>query len=167
MAEQIQTTLTLNIRQLVKVAPHIMKQKYGLLLRGKHGIGKSQIVYQLATEIPKFLGLDIKEMPVIDKRLSQCADAGDIVGIPSISDNLTKLNPMAWYHLACEQPCILFFDELDRAQIDVKQSIFEVGDSRKIDGRALHKDTIVVAAVNGGPNESQYQVKTFDPAVGS
>lgn len=165
MSEEVIQHLTVNIAKLKKILPYIMKQRYGILIRGPHGIGKSEIVQQLKTEIPKILGLDIEEMGFIDKRLSQCSDAGEITGVPTVQERETILNPMDWYRKACEQPCILLLDELDRAQIDVKQAVFELGDSRKIAGFPLHKDTVVVACVNGGPaTDSGYIVKTFDPA---
>ena len=59
------------------------------------------------------------------------------------------------------QPCILFFDEVDRANTDVAQSIMELTDSRKIAGHTLHPDTIVIAMVNGGSYDegNTYQVR--------
>ena len=69
---------------------------------------------------------------------------------------------------ACTEACVLFFDEIDRATMEVRQGIFELTDSRKINGHYLHPDTVIIGAVNGGEHGSQYQVGEFDPAeVGS
>ena len=65
---------------------------------------------------------------------------------------------------ACEQPVVLFLDEVDRATMEVRQGLFELTDSRKINGWHLHPDTIIIAAVNGGDHGAQYQVGEMDPA---
>jgi hypothetical protein len=46
----------------------------------------------------------------------------------------------------------------------VRQGIFELTDSRKLNGHSLHEGTLVFAAVNGGEHGSQYQVGEMDPA---
>jgi hypothetical protein len=58
----------------------------------------------------------------------------------------------------------LFLDEVDRATLEVRQGIFELTDSRKLNGHNLHPDTIIFAAVNGGEHGEQYQVNEMDPA---
>jgi MoxR-like ATPase len=59
---------------------------------------------------------------------------------------------------------VLFLDEVDRATLEVRQGIFELTDSRKLNGHYLHEDTIVFAAINGGEHGEQYQVNEMDPA---
>ena len=48
--------------------------------------------------------------------------------------------------------------------MEVRQGLFELTDSRKINGWHLHPETLIVAAVNGGEHGSQYQVGEMDPA---
>ena len=62
---------------------------------------------------------------------------------------------------ACEQPVMLFLDEVDRATQEVRQGLFELTDSRKINGWHLHADTLIVAAVNGGEHGAQYLLWDF------
>jgi hypothetical protein len=81
-----------------------------------------------------------------------------------ISGDSTKWNPPDWFKTACNNAVLLFLDEVDRAVIEVRQGIFELTDSRKLNGHTLHPDTIIVAAVNGGESGSQYQVGEMDPA---
>jgi len=142
---------------------------------GKHGIGKSELVYQLAPKAVHILGLTEKYgedyvFPVVERRASQMADVGDVIGVPEPETTeygrVTKFAPMTWFAQACSQPCILFFDEVDRANNDVRQSLMELTDSRKIAGHNLHPDTIVVAMVNGGSHDTSnsYQVSELDPA---
>jgi hypothetical protein len=59
---------------------------------------------------------------------------------------------------------LLFLDEVDRATMEVRQGLFELTDSRKINGWQLHPETLIVAAVNGGEHGAQYQVGEMDPA---
>jgi hypothetical protein len=65
---------------------------------------------------------------------------------------------------AVAEPVVLFFDEVDRAVPEVRQGLFELMDSRKLNGITIHSDTVVVAAINGGEHGSQYQVHEMDPA---
>jgi MoxR-like ATPase len=58
----------------------------------------------------------------------------------------------------------LFLDEVDRATLEVRQGIFELTDSRKLNGHNLHPDTIIFAATNGGEHGENYQVNEMDPA---
>jgi hypothetical protein len=48
--------------------------------------------------------------------------------------------------------------------MEVRQGLFELTDSRKLNGWHLHADTLIVAAVNGGEHGAQYQVGEMDPA---
>jgi len=135
-------------------APLVAAVKKPILLRGRHGIGKSCVVYQTA----ETLGL-----PVVERRASQMTE-GDLVGLPKTDGDVTAFCPPDWYQVACEKPVVLFLDEVDRATMEVRQGIFELTDSRKLNGHTLHPETLVFAAVNGGEHGAQYQVGEMDPA---
>ncbi|MEC9221562.1 MAG: MoxR family ATPase, partial [Bacteroidota bacterium] len=137
-----------------KVIQPIINARFPVLIRGRHGIGKSTVVYQLA----KRLGL-----PVVERRASQMTE-GDLLGLPKLKKNVTSWCPPEWLATACNEPVVLFLDEVDRATLEVRQGIFELCDSRKIAGNTLHKDTLIFACVNGGEHGSQYQVGEMDPA---
>jgi len=144
----------------VKAAPYVLNIKKPVLIRGRHGIGKSETVYQVAES----MGL-----PVVERRASQMTE-GDLLGLPDNRDvvingiKATTFNPPDWFVTACTEPVVLFFDEIDRATMEVRQGIFELTDSRKINGHYLHPDTVIMGAVNGGEHGAQYQVGEFDPA---
>ena len=89
---------------------------------------------------------------------------GDLIGLPSVDNGRTSWNPPDWFKTACETPVVLFLDEVDRATIEVRQGIFELTDSRKLNGHHLHEDTLIFAAINGGEHGAQYQVGDMDPA---
>jgi len=145
---------TIDYATFLKVINPIINARFPVLIRGRHGIGKSTIVYQLAKQLDK---------PVIERRASQMTE-GDLLGLPKLSKNVTTWCPPEWLATACKEPVVLFLDEVDRATLEVRQGIFELCDSRKIAGNALHPDTLIFACVNGGEHGSQYQVGEMDPA---
>ncbi len=136
------------------VVKHITDARYPVMIRGKHGMGKSETVYQFAASVG---------MPVVERRASQMTE-GDLVGLPVINGDRTAWNPPDWYKEACEKPVVLFLDEIDRATTEVRQGIFQLTDSRTINGHRLHPDTLIFAAVNGGTHGAQYAVNDMDPA---
>ena len=146
--------MSVDFKTFVGLAPAVSAARLPVLLRGRHGIGKSQVVYQLAAAAG---------LPVVERRASQMTE-GDLVGLPSIEGNRTSFNPPDWFKQACEEPVCLFLDEVDRATLEVRQGIFELTDSRKLNGHNLHDDTIIFAAVNGGEHGENYQVNEMDPA---
>ncbi len=136
------------------VAPHVANANKPILIRGRHGIGKSELVYSMADGIG---------FPVIERRASQMTE-GDLVGLPKTDGDVTSFCPPDWFVEACNNAVVLFFDEVDRAVMEVRQGLFELTDSRKLFGHYLHPDTLIIAAVNGGEHGSQYQVGEMDPA---
>lgn len=146
--------MNIDFATLNKVIDPILDARFPVMLRGRHGIGKSEVVYQIARN---------RKLPVVERRASQMTE-GDLVGLPSLGDECTKWNPPDWFKLACQKPVLVFLDEVDRAIIEVRQGIFELTDSRKLNGHCLHPDSLIVAAVNGGQHGEQYQVGDMDPA---
>ena len=148
--------MAVDFKTFKTVSKFICDVRKPILLRGRHGIGKSEVVYQTAAD----LGL-----PVVERRASQMTE-GDLVGLPVIDKkkDSTQFNPPDWFKQACREPVALFLDEVDRATIEVRQGIFELTDSRKLNGHHLHPDTLIFAAVNGGEHAAQYQVGDMDPA---
>ena len=146
--------MSVDFKTFIKVTPYVTAVRKPVLVRGRHGVGKSQVVYQLAKQIG---------LPVVERRASQMTE-GDLLGLPSTDGNVTSWNPPEWYKTACTHPVVLFLDEVDRATVEVRQGIFELTDSRKLAGFALHQDTLIFAAVNGGEHGEQYQVGEMDPA---
>jgi len=132
----------------------VTKVRKPILLRARHGVGKSEVVYQLAAA----MGL-----PVVERRASQMTE-GDLLGLPKISKNETVGCPPDWFMKACHEPVVLFVDEIDRATMEVRQGFFQLTDSRRISGVDLHPGTLIFAAVNGGDHAAQYQVGEMDPA---
>ena len=153
---------TIDFKTFTSIAPHVLAQKLPVMLRGRHGVGKSEVVYQTARDL---------NLPVVERRASQMTE-GDLIGMPDAESTMTEQgnkvtswNAPDWLIRACENPVVLFLDEVDRATPEVRQGIMELTDSRKIYGRHLHPETLIIAAVNGGEEcGSQYQVGELDPA---
>ena len=148
--------MAISFATLNSILPILVKAKFPTLIRGRHGIGKSQIVFHLGQQLG---------MPVVDRRASQMTE-GDLLGLPKQSTgDVTEWCPPKWFKRACTEGIILFLDEVDRATLEVRQGIFELCDSRKLAGHTLHPDTLVFACVNGGGDHGdQYQVGEMDPA---
>jgi AAA domain (dynein-related subfamily) len=146
--------MAVDFKTFDKIVKHITDVKKPVLIRGRHGIGKSHRVYQYAESVG---------MKVVERRASQLQE-GDLIGLPVIDGNSTKFNPPDWFKDCCDHPRVLFLDEVDRATLEVRQGIFELTDSRKLNGHTLHPETVIFAAVNGGAHGAQYQVGEMDPA---
>ena len=131
-----------------------------ILLRGPHGIGKSQVVRQLAKSLASSTGvLGLAE--VVDRRLSQMSE-GDMIGLPSTDGEVTRFNPPSWYKEACDRPVTLFLDEINRATPEVMQAAFQIVLDRELNGWKLHPQTRVFAAINAS---AAYTVNEMDPAL--
>jgi len=135
------------INVVSSLPPHI-----AVLAKGPTGIGKSHIVHQIAKKL---------NYPVLDKRLAYMTE-GDIVGLPELIDSVTRFAPVDWIVRACNEPVVLFLDELNRATVEVQQCAFQLVLDRELNGNHLHPETRVYVAVNEG---SDYQVTEMDPAL--
>lgn len=156
-------------------------------VRGRHAVGKSEGVYQSAAEQrsdlyndPEFCakmveawGGKVKHadgwktewdyecgLPVMERRLSQMTE-GDTIGLPFDSEHGTIFKACDWLVKCVTFPAVLFLDERNRALEGVKQSVFQLCDSKAFYGNKLHSETRVIIAENVG---DEYQVQACDPA---
>lgn len=125
-----------------------------IMLRAKHGVGKSSVIKQSAIE---------QGVEFFDVRLSQC-EVGDIKGLPHLDPvkGMTSFLKPYWWPRDPNSKGILFFDELNRASKDVLQAVFEICLDRRLDGDKLPDGWRVVAAVNA---DDDYDVVELDPAL--
>jgi hypothetical protein len=146
--------MSVTFRAFQQCLPLITAINKPVLLRSRHGVGKSEMVYQYAETIGK---------RVVSRRASQMTE-GDLLGLPKINSDRTEYLPPDWLKESCDEGVVLFLDELDRATPEVRQGFFQMADSRSIAGWTLHPDTLIFSAVNGGEHGEQYQVGEMDPA---
>ena len=132
-----------------------------IMLVGKHGIGKSEILTSC---------FNSKGMKVVTLFLGQMADPGDIIGIPSKVEkqdaegkatSRTDFTPPYWFPQD-GQPIVLFLDELNRARPEILQTVMDLTLNRKLAGKALPEGSHVISAVNDG---DEYQLTDLDPAL--
>jgi len=145
------------IKVIKALPPHI-----SVLFRGPHGIGKSEVVKQIA---------DALSLRLLDRRMSQCSE-GDTVGLPKQtivkgpdgkSYDITQFCPPEFIAIAKYTPSVLFLDEINRATQEVMQACFQYAlDRCDFQGEKFHPETRVFAAVNTG---GSYQVNEMDPAL--
>jgi len=137
--------------------------KQPILLRGGHGIGKSEIFTQIGTD----LGYD----RVITLFLGQAADAGDIIGLPTripvVVDGeetfMTDFAPPKWWPRNQDEKVIIFLDELNRGKPEIMQCVMDMVLNRVLNGRRLPPHTRIVGAMNP-MDDGYYQVEDLDPA---
>ena len=141
----------MDIQTFIKVVTSLPSD-ISVLAKGPTGIGKSHIFHSIGKTL---------DLPVIDRRLSQMTE-GDIIGLPELIDGVTRFAPVDWLVNACKNPVVLFFDELNRATLEVQQCAFQIVLDRELNGHKLHPETRVYAAINEG---SEYQVLDMDPAL--
>lgn len=124
-----------------------------VLLVGTMGVGKSQIMKQIADEL---------KINLIDLRLAQ-QESGDLIGLPyKNGDGGTHWAAPEWWPKEGTRG-ILFLDEINRAPNDVRQAVFQLVLDRKLHTHVLPKGWYVASAMN--PDNGNYQVESLDPAM--
>lgn len=143
---------TTELLQLLDITP----ADHNIMLVGKHGIGKSEILTDYYSR---------KGMKVVVLFLGQMSDPGDLIGIPNKNETTGKTDFMPPYWLPLDgDPIVLFLDELNRARPEILQTIMDLALNRTLAGRRLPVGSRIISAVNAG---DQYQLTDLDPALGS
>jgi len=166
---------------LTKRTIKCLPPKHSVLLRGRHGIGKSEVIRQCCIELSELTG---KPYQFIDIRLSQ-REVGDIIGMPksvaqfpfrrtlykggkAVQDEVILNNVMVhdlpvWFPRDPNSCGFLFLDEIDRANREVSQSGFELVLDYRLNLNPLPPGWIVIAAANA--DMDVYSVLEMDPAL--
>jgi len=145
--------ISINTNELYEILD-ITPESENIMLSGKHGIGKSQILTAY---------FEKKGMKVVPLFLGQMSDPGDLIGLPvrDASSNRTVFMPPYWFP-ENNQPVVLFLDELNRARPEVLQTIMDLALNKTLAGRKLPEGSRIIAAVNDGED---YQITDLDPAL--
>ena len=131
--------------------------KTPVILEGGRGIGKSAIVKQAAEEL---------KYHCIDIRLALDTPE-DVAGYPRPNGDSVTYLINDWVKL-CEEMAkqkegvILFFDEINRAPLEVRQALFEIMTEYSVRRHKLPENTYICFAMN--PDNGEYQVEPLDPA---
>lgn len=122
-----------------------------VLLEGPTGIGKSELVRQVAENLRiEFRDLDLSLL-----------EPPDLVGLPVLTDGRTRYAVPA--SLPTEGAGILLLEELNRADRTVQQPSLQLLTARKLHEYELPPGWVVFAAIN--PEDGEYQVTPLDPAL--
>ncbi len=125
-----------------------------IMLTGRHGIGKSQILTNYFQE---------KGMVVKTLFLGQMSDPGDLLGLPTKDETTGRTTFMPPYWFPTDgQPIVLFLDELNRARPEILQTVMDLVLNRKLAGRPLPDGSRIISACNDG---EEYQLTDLDPAL--
>ncbi len=151
----------MDIKTIKSIVPNLPPH-IACLMRGPTGVGKSHVARAFADE----LGL-----PFIDVRGSTM-DEAKVGGLPDMKavdeKKVATFVVPSWFKTACDQPCVIMLDELNRSMPTVMQAFFQIVLDRELgndeDGipYRLHPETRVIAAVNAG---NEYDVNEMDPAL--
>ena len=145
--------IKINSKELEQVLT-MTPAEQNIMLVGKHGIGKSEILTKYFTS---------KGMKVVTLFLGQMSDPGDLIGLPQKDESTGKTDFMPPYWFPTDgQPVVLFLDELNRARPEVLQTIMDLALNRKLAGRNLPDGSRIISAVNDG---EEYQLTDLDPAL--
>src|SRR5262245_24450137 len=147
--------IRINARELLEILDNTPGTQ-NVLLVGRHGIGKSEILTAYYTR---------RGLKVVALFLGQMSDPGDLIGLPARDDAAghTAFMPPYWWPLD-GRPVALFLDELNRARPEILQAVHDLALNRTLAGRRLPEGSFVLSAVNAG---EEYQVNDLDPALAS
>ena len=125
-----------------------------IMLTGKHGIGKSQILNNYFTA---------KGSKVVILFLGQMSDPGDLIGLPHFNEKAgqTDFMPPYWFPTD-NKPVGLFLDELNRARPEILQTIMDLALNRTLAGKKLPEGSRIISAVNDG---EEYLLTDLDPSL--
>jgi hypothetical protein len=124
-----------------------------LLLVGRHGVGKSELLAEAASG----LGIDC-----ICRDLS-LMEPGDLVGLPRLDEGVTKFCPPSF--LPCSGRGLLVFEELNRCPAYMRGPCLQLLTARSLNDYRLPPGWLPVAAIN--PPDPDYEVEELDAALTS
>lgn len=125
-----------------------------ILLIGKHGIGKSNVLTEYFNSI---------NLKVVSLFLGQMSDPGDLIGLLNKNTEIGKTDflPPYWFPID-GKPIVLFLDELNRARPEILQTIMDLALNRTLVGKKLPEGSRIISAINYG---DEYQLTELDPAL--
>lgn len=134
----------MNSKELLDSLRVTLKANHVAFIQGAPGVGKSDIVRQLASKY---------NLEVIDLRLSQC-DITDLNGFPKISGDKASYLPMDTFPICTDtvptgsNGWLLFLDELNSASKSVQAAAYKLILDRMVGQHKLHKKVFIIAAGN-------------------
>ena len=144
MSSKVSDNLTITSVQARKAMLQAFKSKRPLFIWGPPGIGKSEVVAEVAAEL---------NGPVIDLRMAQM-EPTDIRGIPFFNKDNGKMDwaepvDLPSKEFAAEHPIVvLFLDEMNSAPPAVQAAGYQLILNRRVGKYVLPDNVVIVAAGN-------------------
>ena len=129
------------------------KRKTPVCIWGRHGIGKTEIVENLAKE----LGWEYSYIAP-----AQFEEMGDLVGMPSIEDGRTVFRAPQWVPTG-PGPGILLIDDVNRADDRILRGIMQLLQNYELVSWKLPADWHIILTAN--PDGGDYSVTPMDEAM--
>jgi len=139
---------SIELQRVLELTP----EHHNIMLVGKHGIGKSQIIENYFVKQGK---------KVVTLFLGQMSDPGDLIGLPVLDGAKTDFRP-PWWFPENDEPVVLFLDELNRARPEILQCVMDLTLNKRLNGKRLPEGSRILTAVNDG---EEYQLTDLDPAL--
>jgi MoxR-like ATPases len=138
------------VKDVLKLA---YRARTPVLLEGPTGIGKSEVVGQVAAELEvEYVPLDLSLL-----------EPPDLTGLPIIEGGRTRFaSPLM---LPQDGKGILMVEELNRAERYIQQPVLQLLTARRLNQYELPPGWMICAAIN--PEHDAYQVTPLDPALRS
>lgn len=142
------------IKEVIKTA--IKKQicDAPLVMVGHAGIGKTQTLRDIATEL---------NIPLSMLRIGSMNDIGDLYGMPYVNKNKETVYGVPEWYKTIQNGGILFIDELNRAKPSLQDAIMQILDMSRFNQFVLPANCFIVGAMN--PADENYDVNDFDKAI--
>lgn len=132
----METSVTVKPSLAIAILKSGLRVNVPMFIWGPPGIGKSQIVAQVAADL---------ELPLIDIR-AVLLDPVDLRGVPSVENGATRWNPPIF--LPTEGEGVLFLDELSQAPDSVQSSLLQLVLDRKLGEYRMPDGWRILAAGN-------------------
>lgn len=138
----------MNLKDTLELIRHASKKGFVVNMIGKHGVGKSTVVEQLAKDLgysyyPLFLG--------------QYSDAGDVQGLPEFvrdgSGNALSTKFITPELLPKSPKSILHLDELSHCPKEIRGVLFQLILTGEFGSYKLPKDCFIVTSMNPDTND--------------
>jgi MoxR-like ATPase len=122
-----------------------------VLLVGRHGVGKSAILEQVAAELG--VGFVCRDLSLMEPP--------DLVGLPKPDESVTRYLPPAFLPAAGRG--LLVFEELNRCERFMRAPCLQLLTARSLNDYTLPPGWLPVAAIN--PADADYEVEEMDAAL--
>ncbi len=147
--------VTLLLRHALSTMPALAagERPTPVCIWGMHGIGKTELVRDLAAEIGA---------PLVYIAPAQFEEMGDLVGMPLIDGNVTRFAPPSWAPKV-DGPGILLLDDVNRADDRILRGIMQLLQFYELVSWQLPRNWLIVLTAN--PDGGDYSVTPMDDAM--